>query len=386
MGVEPSDVWPLKIAQVGPLIYTVPPKKYGGTELVVYNLTKGLRERDFECTLFATEGSEGCKDIRPVCEPLGWSDENRIAYYEYLEAGKVLELQDEFDVIHAHFYPHNPQWFFSLPLFKKPVVFTLHYLTEGLRRLYSKFPHLLHAPVVSISNNQREPLPNANYIATVYNGIDVSLFPFEEKKEDFLVFIGRCTFEKGVAEAIQVAKRLGKTIYIMAKVDTPQEREYCEEYVKPHVDNKKVVFLGEVSFEEKVEYLKRASAFIFPMQWREPFGLVMIEAMACGTPVFVARRGSAPEIVLHGKTGALVKVRKKPKLMDEELIEGLVKAYKKYIDRIDPKECRKHVEENFTYQKMTEGYIRVYQKLIENWDQIRANILKHNPRNILTRL
>ncbi len=214
----------------------------------------------------------------------------------------------------------------------------------------------------------------------------MSIFPYEEKKEDFLVFVGRAVFEKGVAEAIEIAKRLGKKLYIIAKVDTPQEEEYFSKYVKPQVDGKKVIFLGELTFNEKVEYLSKAEAFIFPMQWREPFGLVMIEAMACGTPVFVTDRGSAKEIVIHGKTGALIKARKKPKFMDEELIQAFVKTYKRYIDKVDPKECRRRVEENFTYKKMTQGYLETYEKVIKNWEIIRKNILSNNPTLALNKL
>ncbi|MEZ0360420.1 MAG: glycosyltransferase family 4 protein [Hydrogenobacter sp.] len=376
----------MKVAQVGPLIYRIPPEKYGGTELVVYNLLKGLRERGIDCVLFATGDSHVDCQIMPICPPLGWRDEEKIAYYEYLESCHVLSKQEDFDIIHIHFYPHNPQWFFSLPLFKKPVIFTVHSLLEGFKKMYRKFPHLAHAPIVSISNDQRKPLPFANYIATVYNGIDVSIFPYEEKKENFLVFVGRAVFEKGVAEAIEIAKRLGKKLYIIAKADTPQEEEYLSKYVKPQVDGKRVIFLGELTFSEKVEYLSKAEAFIFPMQWREPFGLVMIEAMACGTPVFVTDRGSAKEIVIHGKTGALIKARKKPKFMDEELIQAFVKAYRRYIDKVDPKECRRRVEENFTYQKMTQSYLEAYEKVIKNWEIIRKNILSNNPTLALNKL
>ena len=376
----------MRVAQVGPLIYRIPPEKYGGTELVVYNLIKGLREKGIECTLFGTEGSEVECEVVPICPPLGWEDPQKIAYYEYLEACHVLSRQEEFDIIHIHFYPHNPQWFFSLPLFKKPVVFTIHSILEGFSKLYKKFPHLANAPLISISNNQREPLPFANYIATVYNGIDVKLYPYQDKKEDFLVYIGRAAFEKGVAEAIQIAKILGKKLYLIVKVDIPQEEEYFSKYIKPHIDGKNIVFLGELSFQEKVEYLSKASAFIFPMQWREPFGLVIIEAMACGTPVFVSDRGSAKELIVHGKTGVLVKARKKPRFMDEELIQSFIKAYKKYADKIDPKDCRKHVEENFTYQKMAKNYLQAYQKVITNWDSIREKILHNNPSIILNKL
>jgi len=376
----------MRVAQVGPLVYTIPPKRYGGTELVVYNLVKGLKEKGIETTLFGTQGSKVDGRIVEICPPLGWKSEEKISYYEYLEACRVLSMQDEFDIIHIHFYPHNPQWFFALPLFRKPVIFTIHSLLEGFKKLYEKFPHLRHAPLISISNNQREPLPFANYVATVYNGIDITLFPYNEKKEDFLVFVGRATFEKGVAEAVEIAKRLGKKLYLIVKVDTPEEEDYFVKYVKPHIDGKSVIFLGELDHEEKVEYLSKASAFIFPMQWREPFGLVMIEAMACGTPVFVADRGSAREIVLDKKTGVLIKVRKRPRFMDEDMIQAFVRAYKRYADKIDPKECRKHVEEKFTYQKMTEGYIQAYGKVIENWEEIRKNILSNNPSRLITKL
>jgi len=376
----------MKVAQVGPVIYTIPPERYGGTELVVYNIIKGLREKGLSCTLFGTKGSRVDGELIEICSPVGWKDEEKIAYYEYLEACQVLARQEEFDIIHIHFYPHNPQWFFSLPLFKTPVVFTIHSILDGFKKLYKKFPHLQYAPLISISNNQREPIPFANYIATVYNGIDINLFPYNDKKEDYLIFIGRAAFEKGVAEAIEIAKRLEKKLYLIVKVDTPQEEDYFNKYIKPHIDNKRVIFLGELDHKEKVEYLSRASAFIFPMQWREPFGLVMIEAMACGTPVFVTDRGSAKEIIIDKKTGVLIKARKKPKFMDEELIEAFVKAYKKYIDKLDPLACRKQVEENFTYQKMAEGYIEAYKKVVQNWSEIRKNILLNNPSSVIVKL
>lgn len=364
----------MKVLQVVPLIYDIPPERYGGVELVVANVIKGLKELGVEVSLLGTRTSKIDAEVIGVSEKLLGSTQRTIKKYEFIEAGELLKIQDRFDIIHIHYYPFSPQWFYSITLLDVPFVFTVHSVLNlpHLVKFYKRYLHLSKVPMVSISNDQRKPIEKeANFVATVYNGIDVDLYPFEENKEDFLVFIGRLGFEKGCAEAISVAKRLGKKLYILAKMEDPEEKAYYEKYVKPEIDGKNIVYVGEVGFEEKVEYLKRAQAFIFPMQWREPFGLVMVEAMACGTPVVVPDRGSASEVVVDGKTGALVKVRKVPRFMDNEMIEGMVRAFKRYVHKIDPKECRKHVEENFTYKKMALGYFEVYKKVMSMWDELK---------------
>lgn len=363
----------MKIAQVAPLIYDIPPDKYGGVELVVYNLIEELKKRGHEITLFTTEGSKIKVNKYGITDKLIGKDQKTIKKYEFIEAIEVLKREKEFDIIHIHYYPFSQNWLFTLGLFETPFIFTIHYNLDlsGLKKLFKLFPHLYKVPLISISNAQRKPLPNANYIATVYNGIDVNKFPFEKNKEDFLVFLGRLGFEKGLAEAIKISKKLGKKLYILAKCSDPHEIEYFHKYVKHEIDGKNIIYVGEVDFNEKVEYLKKACALIFPIQWNEPFGLVIIEAMACGTPVFAPKRGAAPEIIVNGKTGALVPARKIPKFMDENLIENLVKAFKKYIDKINPEDCRKHVENNFTHTIMTNNYLKAYQIVIDKWKELK---------------
>lgn len=374
----------MKIAQVAPLIYDIPPEKYGGVELVIYYLINGLKEKGHTITLFTTEDSKVEIEKVTITKKLAGKDIKTIKKFEFIEAAEVIKRQEEFDIVHIHYYPFSQQWIFTLGLLEIPFLFTLHSVLDlkGLKKLFNLFPYLYKVPLVSISNAQRESLPQANYVGTVYNGIDVSLYPFEKNKEDFLVFIGRLGFEKGLAEAIKVSKKLGKKLYILAKCLDPTEIEYFEKYVKPELNNN-IIYVGEVDFKEKVEYLKKACAFIFPIQWREPFGLVMIEAMACGTPVFAPKRGAAPEIIVHGKTGALVPARKNPRFMDEDLIENLIKAFKKYIDKLSPEDCRKHVEENFNHIKMTENYLKVYQQVVANWETLKPYFDPKKIENLL---
>lgn len=365
----------MRVAQVAPLIYDIPPEKYGGVELVVYNLTEELKKRGHEITLFTTKGSKIEIKKYEITEKLVGKDQKLIKKYEFIEAIEVLKKEQEFDIIHIHYYPFSPNWLFTVGLFETPLVFTIHSKLDipGLKKIFKMFPHLYRVPLISISNAQRKPLPGANFIATVYNGIDVYKYPFEKNKEDFLVFLGRLGFEKGLAEAIKISKKLGKRLYILAKCSDPHEVEYFHKYIRDEIDGKNIIYVGEVDFSEKVEYLKKACAFIFPIQWNEPFGLVIIEAMACGTPVFAPKRGAAPEIIINGKTGALVPARKIPKFMDENLIENLVKAFKKYIDKINPEDCRKHVENNFTHTIMTNNYLKAYQMIIDKWDELKMS-------------
>jgi glycosyltransferase involved in cell wall biosynthesis len=348
----------LKIAQVAPVIETIPPLKYGGVELVVANIIDGLITRGHECTLFATGGSKmPCRLISLVDKPMRGKPQKEIWKAEFLQAAKVLSMAEEFDIIHCHFGPDVFPYPWIAELTERPFVFTLHGRLDipELKRLYEQCERVRRCYHISISDNQREPLPEANYIGTVYNGIEIEKYPFSEKKEDFLIFLGRSSPEKGILEAIEVAKKSGNKLVILAKVD-PVDKVYFKEKVKPLIDDRNIIFLGEVEFNVKAKWLSKAKALLFPIQWREPFGLVMIESMACGTPVIAPERASVPEIVVDGVTGFIVP--------PENMIDAMVGKIR-YINEISPEECRKHVERHFTANRMVENYIELYNKMIE---------------------
>ncbi|GAB4540548.1 MAG: glycosyltransferase family 4 protein [Thermodesulfovibrionia bacterium] len=348
----------LRIAQVAPVIERVPPPRYGGVELVIANLIEGLHKRGHKITLFATGDSISPQRLLSIIDrPMRGMPQRDIWRIEFLQSAKVLEMANEFDIIHCHFGPDVFPYPWITELTDTPFVFTLHGRLDlpELKELYTRCERVRRCYHISISNDQRIPLPEANYIGTVYNGIDVQIYPFSDKKEDFLIFLGRASHEKGIVEAIEIAKRAKERLVILAKVD-PVDKEYFESKVKPLIDGKKIVFIGEVEFQEKVSWLKRAKAMLFPIQWREPFGLVTIEAMACGTPVIAPRRASVPEIVMDGITGFIVSVEN----MIEEMVESL-----KHIKEIKPERCREHVERNFTTDRMVEDYLRLYEKIIQ---------------------
>ena len=346
----------MKILMISPVIETVPPKKYGGVELVVYNLTEELIKRGHSVTLFAPAESKTSAKLIPNAQNGGMRGKpiEEVRRAEFLQAAKMLEIENDFDIIHCHFGADVFPFGQVAHLLKTPILFTLHGRLDlhTLREFYQD-ERYRKLNFVSISNDQRGALPELNYVATVYNGVDLKNFPFSEKSEDYLISLGRVSPEKGIVPAIKIAKRLNETLHILAKVD-PADREYYEKKVKPLIDNKLIIFHGEVSHKEKVKWLSKARVLLFPIEWREPFGLVMIEAMACGVPVIAPARASTPEIVLDGKTGFLVD--------PQNMIEESIRVFKK-IDEIKRIECRKHVEKNFTAEKMVEEYLKIYQKL-----------------------
>jgi glycosyltransferase involved in cell wall biosynthesis len=215
------------------------------------------------------------------------------------------------------------------------------------------------APFVSISNSQRRHSPKLNYVDTVYHGIYPEEFEFNDKPEDYLLFLGRIHPQKGPTHAIRIAKQTGQKLIMAAKID-PDEIQYFRRQVRPHIDGKQIIFVGEVGHEEKVKLLKNARAVLLPLQWDEPFGIVNIEAMACGTPVITMRRGSASEIIEDGKTGFLCRNI------------GEIRAAIDKIDTIDRRYCRQYVEEHFTAHTMAENYIKVFDKLVKG-RRLRSN-------------
>lgn len=335
----------MRIAQIAPLFEPVPPELYGGTERVVSLLTEELVRRGHEVTLFASGDSETDARLVPVTrEALRRGPEDVEPNVQLmLELGLVFERANQFDIIHSHVD------FFALPLARlveTPVVTTLHGRLDlpGLRTIYGRYST---APLVSISDSQREPLPGVNWAATVYNGSDLGRFTFSPNGGEFFVFVGRICPEKNIEGAIAIARRSGVPLRIAAKID-PVDAEYHESVIKPLIDGRQVEYLGELGDAEKDELLGSARALLFPVDWPEPFGLAMTEAMACGTPVLALRRGSVPEVVEDGVTGFMRD--------SEEALADVADT----IDSISRRACRERVERLFSVAVMTDGYERVY--------------------------
>jgi len=339
----------MRIAQVSPLIESVPPKYYGGIERIVAYLTEELITQGHDVTLFASGDSATTAPLVSVVDDalrLGNLDDPLPYHILLLEA--LAKRRHEFDVVHYHL------GFEHFPLARHmgtPNVTTQHGRLDltGIQIMLREFADL---PVVSISNHQRRPIPDANWIETVSNGIPEDLFTYQSKAGNYLAFLGRASPEKGLHTALEIAEACGMDLKIAAKVDKVDE-EYFAQRVQPFLKQPNVEFLGEIAETEKNDLLGNAAAMLFPIDWPEPFGLVMIEAMACGTPVIAFRRGSVPEVIDHGKTGFIV-----------QSIEEAVTAVGK-IDTISRQHCRDVFTERFTSKCMANGYLDVYKKLIE---------------------
>ncbi|HYZ83559.1 MAG TPA: glycosyltransferase family 4 protein [Bryobacteraceae bacterium] len=343
----------LRIAQVAPLYESVPPQLYGGTERVVSWLTEELVELGHDVTLFASGDSQTRAKLAPVCPISIWRDPNvRETLPQHV---RMLELVfrdlSKFDVIHFHCdYIHFPL-VRRLPCAS---VSTLHgqIHLHDVETLFSEYKEL---PLVSISNAQRLPLPNANWQATVYHGLPRTLHTFQPRAGEYLAFLGRIAPEKRVDRAIEIARRAQLPLKIAAKV-YDEDRAYFQSTIAPLLDQSRsfVEFIGEVGGEDKNRFLSDAAALLFPIDWAEPFGLVMIEALACGTPVVAWRNGSVPEIIEHGLTGFVVD-------SIDEAVECL-----KSISNIDRLACRRAFEERFDSRRMANDYVSVYRRVIAN--------------------
>ena len=341
----------LKIAQLVGLTEKVPPLKYGGVELVAYNIIEELIRRGHQVTLFASGDSKTKAKLVSVCpKALRGKSSSKLAY-NLLLLEKLIKKEKEFDIIHNH-----AGWllFPFAKYFKRAKLVTTLHGRLNTKQSQLILGHFRKLNYVSISYSQRRHLPNLNYLANVYNGIDIKAFEFDARPKDYLVFLGRISPEKGIEKAIKIAKLAKKKLKIAAKID-PVDQEYWKKKVKPKIDGKQIVYVGEVGHTRKVQLLKNAQALINPISWEEPFGLVMIEAMACGTPVIAPKRASVPEIVIDKETGFIVD----PK----NLIKSSVKAIGK-INLIDRRKCQRHVANKFTIEKMVDGYEKVYQKIL----------------------
>ncbi len=354
----------MKIIQIAPIWERVPPKKYGGVELIVSNITEELIKKGHEVVLFATGDSKTRAKLFSIY-PHRLRDSNIMEnkYYEVLEIAQAVEFakNEKFDIIHSHLL--STGLVFS-KISKIPMIFTLHgdldteQNVPGQREILSSYKD---ANFVSISDDQRNGAPKLNYIDTIYNGIDLNFFDFNKKpKGKYLVFLGRITDKKGPIEAIQVAQKTGLKLKIAAKIDEDKE-EFYNSKIKPQIDGEQIEFIGEVNPKERNQLLKNALCLLNPIKWEEPFGLVMIEAMVCGTSVVAFSRGSVPEIVKDGETGFVVKPG------DVEAMAEAVRKIQKMSDSEYSKmrqNCRRHVEDNFSIEKMVSGYEKVYQKIL----------------------
>lgn len=341
----------MRIAQIAPLWERVPPPGYGGIELVVGLLTDELVRRGHEVTLFASGDSISLAELESVHPRALRLDPNIKEYgiYEMLQLGLVYEQAEKFDIIHSHMGCAALAY---ANLVKTPTVHTLHGIFTPDNEKMFKFAK--HQPYISISNSQREPRLDLNYVGTAYNGIDVSSYKFHAQPNDppYLAFLGRISPEKGTHLAIAVAKQAGWHLKIAGKVDVV-DIEYYEQEIKPLIDGKQIEYLGEADHVQKNALMGGAVATLFPITWREPFGLVMVESMAAGTPVIAMKLGSTVEVIDHGKTGFLC-----------ENTEEFVSAINKVTD-LDRHTCRQHVENRFSVQKMTDSYEEVYRQILQ---------------------
>lgn len=340
----------MKIAQIPPLYESVPPKMYGGTERVVSYLTEELVKQGHEVTLFGTNDSITKAELFPICEQairLNKTVQDPLAYH-IMQMMAVTEHAHEYDVLHFHNdYIHYP---FSSNAGYTHLT-TLHGRLDlpELKMIYKKFDTL---PLVSISNDQRKPQPNANWAATVYHGLPLNLYQKGNGEGGYLAFIGRISPEKRPDRAIEIAKRTGLKLKIAAKVDMA-DQVYYEQIIKPMMDHPLIEFIGEIGEAEKGEFLGNAIALLFPIDWPEPFGMVMIEAMANGTPVIAFDCGSVPEVLDNNITGFIV-----------NHIDQAVEAVNN-IHRIDRNICRQVFEEKYSAAVMAYNYLAVYEKLIK---------------------
>ena len=338
----------MKIAQVSPLYESVPPKMYGGTERVVSFLTEELVAQGQDVTLFASGDSQTSAKLIPGSKTALRLSKNSVDYLAHHIAmlDDVMRMAPEFDVIHFHIdYMHFPlSRYCSLPS-----ITTLHGRLD-LPDLIPVYRRYADAPVISISMAQRKPLPLANWIANVPHGLPADLLTFNPKAGDYLAFLGRISPEKRVDRAIEIAKRAGMPLKIAAKIDNA-DRAYYESTIKPLMGDPNIEFIGEIGEDQKSEFLGNAYAYLFPIDWPEPFGLTMIEAMACGTPTIAFNRGSVPEVMQEGLTGFIVND------MDEA-----VAAVEK-IESIERIACRNVFEKRVTATHMAERYVQIYQSM-----------------------
>lgn len=353
----------MKIGVIGTIWLNTPPTTYGGTEEVVDNLVNTLVDIGHDVTLFAPKTAKTKAKLFPtVDKPLyeqhiPWTNISQTLFH----ITEAFDHAGEFDILHVHL--NLVQDYIALPLAAlspTPVLFTFHFLLPQEQTQPDRLQLLLkykHLPFISISDSQRAGLP-LNFVATVYNGISIDNYPFSSTSDDYFVWLGKVNPLKGTKQAIEVAKKAGVKLYVLGAVDKEDKDKlyYYEHEIKPLIDGKQIIWVGSVSIEEKAKFLGKAKALLNPIQWKEPFGLVMSESLAVGTPVIANAKGAATEIIQDGKTGFLVET-------EEEMVEKI-----KEVGKLNRNACRKRVEDYFSAEKMTEGYLAAYKKTVANWD------------------
>ena len=338
----------MKIAQVAPLFESVPPKAYGGTERVVSYLTEALVDLGHEVTLFASGDSQTRAQLVPIVEQSLRLDARNPDWlmWHTIMLDQVFAQAEDFDVIHFHVdYLHYP----LVRHCPTPCLTTMHGRLD-LADLAPLHRHFREQGLVSISNNQRLPLAGSRWLSTVYHGLPEELYKFHPEPDDYFAFVGRISPEKRVDRAIAIARACGVKIRIAAKVDRA-DRAYFDRDIAPLLDDPLVEFVGEIGEDAKGDFMGNAKALLFPIDWPEPFGLVMIESIACGTPVIAWRCGSVPEVIDHGVSGFIV----------DDMEDAIAAA--RNIDSLDRRACRDTFERRFSSHRMAARYLEVYSAL-----------------------
>jgi len=335
----------MRIAMLSPIAWRTPPRHYGPWESVVSLLTEGLVSRGYDVTLFATGDSETSGKLHAVCAR-GYEEDRSILpkVWECLHISELFEHADDFDIIHNHF-DFLPLTYTGL--ITTPFVATIHgFSSPGILPVYKKYNNKVF--YISISDADRSP--DLDYIKTIHHGIDMKQFDFQPEPDDYLLFFGRIHHDKGAREALEIARACNKKL-IMAGII--QDEAYYHQYIEPHLDEHSAVYVGSVGPIQRNLLLKNAYALLHPINFNEPFGLSVVESMACGTPIIAFDRGSMPELIEDGKNGFLVTTV-------DEAIDAV--AHIKSIDRAC---CRRRVEQHFTVDRMVEEYIQVYETILE---------------------
>ncbi|MHA1150493.1 MAG: glycosyltransferase family 4 protein [Promethearchaeota archaeon] len=333
----------MHVAMISPIAWRTPPRHYGPWESIVSLLTEGLIKRGIEVTLFATKNSITNANLVGVC-PQGYEEDKELLpkVWECLHISEVFERGDEFDIIHNQF-DFLPLTYTKMT--RTPVLTTIHgFSSPKILPVYIKYNRNCY--YVSISEADRSP--NLNYIATIYHGIDLTQFTFQEQIGDYLVFFGRIHNDKGAKEAIEISLKYGMRL-IMAGII--QDETYYEHEIKPHLSSNNIEYIGSINPKQRDKLLRNAYALLHPINFNEPFGLSVVEAMACGTPVIAFNRGSMPEVIKDKETGFLVKsIEQAVNVLDDI----------KDISRLN---CRKWVKQNFSADRMVEDYIKIYERI-----------------------
>jgi glycosyltransferase involved in cell wall biosynthesis len=335
----------VKIGILGTISWRTPPRHYGPWETVVYNLTEGLVERGYDVTLFATGDSITRAKLEWVCPRGFYEDESLDAgVYQWLHISAAFEKAHEFDILHSHydFYPLTFTRFIRTPLLTTIHGFSSHKILPVYKKYWDNY-------YVSISDADRAE--GLNYLATVYNGVDVNAFEFNDKAGEYLLFFGRISRDKGTHRAIEVAKRTGMTLKIAGLVAS-EHRKYFEDFIVPQIDGEQIQFLGVVDEKTRNDLFSNAYANLHLISFDEPFGLTIVESLACGTPVIAINKGSVPEIMIEGKTGFIVN-------NTDEAVERVDS-----VGNLSRKDCRSRAE-FFSIENMVDGYIKVYDRIME---------------------